>query len=809
MSITAAQLLVKVGGDTSGAENALGSLNSKLSGAAKGMAKTGVALSAAFTAPVMGIAAASLNAAAQFEQSFNMLGVVSGASESAMASLQAQALELGRATSFSAGEAAEAMLELSKAGMSTEQVSSSIAGVLDLAAASGMGLAQSAETVANSLNAFNLEASQAAMVSDLLAAAANASSVDMTDLTAAFRMSSAVFASSGQSIQDMTTALALLGNNALKGSDAGTSLKTMMMRLTAPTDEAARAMNDLGVNVFTAEGAMRPFGDIVADLGSAVSGLTDKQKAQAMATIFGADAVRAANILVAEGTSGWNEMSAAVTAAGAAQEAAGARMSGLTGAMEYLKGSIDSLLISVGLPFLDFLGGILRGVADAASAFGTLSPPVQQLIFVMAGLAAVAGPVLLALSGVAAALSLLLSPMGLVVAAVAGLGLAFATDFMGIRTAVMNVVNAVRPHFEQLLSWIDSASQGDWGPLKAGLQGTLQSVKATIEAFSWSDFITPLQDWSTYITTVAWRDYVTNLDWKAIITTVLDWGTFIPALLWNSFVAVMDFATYVNVLVWKEFISKLTWSNIVTALTNWDDFVGSVDWSGHIAALTDWAQFIGTVWWESFITKANLPAFVTMVDWGQFITAITDWRSYIPSLTWPVMIQEFSWSVFVPNLDWPSAVGFFEWEDFVPRLAWPEGIFGFSWGDFIPDLNWPSATQTFSWSTFVPNVNWPLDKIRSFDWSRFIPTIRWPAGLGAGKPSENASGTNFFGGGLTWVGERGPELVALPHGSRIYDSVTSTQMAGGITVNINNPVMKSDMDIESLAYRLRQELRRA
>ena len=275
-------------------------------------------------------------------------------------------------------------------------------------------------------------------------------------------MASAVFASNGQSIEDLTTAMALLGNNAMKGSDAGTSLKTMLMRLTAPTDEAAAAMSGLGINVYDAQGNMRDLPAIMADLQQAMYGtnevsvttsnltaeqsermeylrgiiaktqrkladyasglagvaqsendkvvatdrlnrelaaaqaefsalagvggttttmlktLTEEERNAALATIFGADAIRAVNILLSEGETGWTEMAAAVGKEGAAAEVAGARMQGFGGAMEYLKGSIDSFLISTALPFLDNLSGIVRTAADAITSLGGLPEPVRN-----------------------------------------------------------------------------------------------------------------------------------------------------------------------------------------------------------------------------------------------------------------------------------------------------------------------------------------------------------------------------------------------------------------------------------------------
>jgi TP901 family phage tail tape measure protein len=165
------------------------------------MRKAGTAMSLGVTAPLAGIATAAISSAADFEQSMNVMAQVTGATGDQMATLQAQALNLGAVTSFSAGEAAEAMLELGKAGLAPDEIMGAIAGTMDLAAAGGLDLAQAATIAANAMNAFQLPAEKVTDVANMLAAAANASSVDVTDLAAGVQMAGAVFASNGQSVE--------------------------------------------------------------------------------------------------------------------------------------------------------------------------------------------------------------------------------------------------------------------------------------------------------------------------------------------------------------------------------------------------------------------------------------------------------------------------------------------------------------------------------------------------------------------------------------------------------------------------------
>ena len=544
-----------------------------VSSLADSMRKAGTAMSLGVTAPLVGIAATAIDSAADFEQSLNIMAQVSGATADQMAQLQQQALDLGASTSFSAGEAAQAQLELAKAGMKPMEVFAAMPGVLDMAAAGGMGVAQAAEIAANAVNTFGLEASSTTDIANMLAAAANASSVDITDLAAGMAMAGSVFASAGQSIDDLNIAMALLGNNGIKGSDAGTSLKTALMRLTAPTDEAAAALADLGVNVFDAQGNMREFPDILADLqqglygtnavtvtssnltaeqakrmeylkstisktqtqlanyASGVAGvaqsendkivaqdrlnrtltaaqaeyaqlaaiggttstvmktLTEEQRQQALSTIFGADAIRSISVLLSEGTDGWNEMADAIGVAGAATDVANSRMKGMRGAIEYLKGSIDSFLIGAALPYLDMMGNFVRMTADGLTAIGSLPRPLMDAAVAFGAVLAAAGPLMLAITSISAAIGFLLSPVGLLVAGVA----AVAAGFVLWQQNFGNVQGRAAALAGMLKDMAESTTGIDFDAIIEGLRAFGNYISAIVED---GDY---LNDWLTHL----------------------------------------------------------------------------------------------------------------------------------------------------------------------------------------------------------------------------------------------------------------------------------------------------------------------
>lgn len=448
---------------------------------AQTMRNVGQTMTTTLSLPILGVMGAGLKAAAGFEQSMNQIQVVGGVAGDAMASLNAKALQLGAETSFSAGEAAQGMLELAKAGLDADEVMASIAGTLDLAAAGNLGVGQAAEITANAMNAFSLPAEDATRVANLLAAAANSSSVEVTDMAQAFQMSASVFGANKVPIDQLATAIAILGNNGLKGSDAGTSMKTMLMRLTAPTKEAAGEMQALGLQVYEADGSMRSFQDILGDLGTVTANLTDEQRNMALTTIFGADAIRAANILIKEGAGEFDTMMGSVNQAGAATEVANARMKGLAGAIQYIQGTIESLMIGAFQPFLQGLGDMIRGVADAMAAFGNLPQPVINAVLAFLAVLGVAGPIIFALGQIGVVMGALLSPIGLVTLGLAGLAAAFAGDLGGIRTVTGNLANYVTMVLDAGAA--SAETQEALGLLPAPLQRIVAPIGQVIDGF--------------------------------------------------------------------------------------------------------------------------------------------------------------------------------------------------------------------------------------------------------------------------------------------------------------------------------------
>lgn len=368
-------------------------LGKKLKDVGGDMQDFGKSWSTHVTAPLAGIAAVSLKVAGDFEQTMNVLQVNAQASEKQVGKLRDMAIEFGQKTVFSAGEAADAMLELSKGGLNVAAIEGgALASTLALAATEGMGLADAATIVVQSMNTFGLSANDTAKVVDVLAAGAVASTAGVEDLAAGLKYVGSTAAQFKVGVTDSVTALAALNNAGLDSSTAGTSLNRFLLGLTGSTKKSAEGIKSLGMEFYNAKGQLKPMQEIIKELDLGMKGLTDQERIQAMKQIFGVEGMRAGNILLAEGVEGYKKLRGEIDKSGVAQEMADARMKGLKGALEQLKGSLETAAIAIGTimaPVVQDLAKFIQGLVDK---FTSLPEGVQRTIIIIGALVAAIGP---------------------------------------------------------------------------------------------------------------------------------------------------------------------------------------------------------------------------------------------------------------------------------------------------------------------------------------------------------------------------------------------------------------------------------
>lgn len=334
-----------------------------------------IALGAGIAAAV-GVAVKSF---ADFDKQMSSVRAATQASSGDMDLLRAAALKAGKDTQYSAVEAAQGITELAKAGVSTKDIlAGGLTGALNLAAAGEMNVSDAAQIAASTLVQFHLKGSQVAHVADLLAAGANKAMGEVSDLGFALRQAGPIASQMGLSVDDTVTALTELASAGMTGSDAGTSLKTMLMALVPTSNSASDAMKNLGLKFFDAKGNMKSFSAIAEELKTKLGGLSKEQQIAALKTIFGSDAYRAAAIVMEGGADAANKWKKEISASGYAAEVARTKTDNLTGDIERLQGSLETAAISAGSGLNTSLRGLTQGLTSTIDAFNNLPPNVQE-----------------------------------------------------------------------------------------------------------------------------------------------------------------------------------------------------------------------------------------------------------------------------------------------------------------------------------------------------------------------------------------------------------------------------------------------
>ena len=351
-------------------------------------------------AAVVGGLGMAISKSMDFEKSMSAVSAATGATVGTLGDLREAAMKAGADTQYSATEAADAITEMAKAGVSAKDImGGGLKGALALAAAGQLDVADAAGIASVAMTQFSLTGKDLPHVADLLAAGAGKAMGSVGDLGAALNQSGLIASAAGLSIEETTGTLSAFASAGLIGSDAGTSFKTMLQALQAPSGKAAELMSDLGINMYDTQGNMLGVSDMAGVLHDKLSGLTEEQRNSALATIFGSDAVRAANVLYKEGAAGIAEWTNKVNDQGYAAEQARKLNDNLAGDLERLGGSFDTLLISLGSgaqgplrELVQALGGIVDGVTWVVDAFSSIPGPVKVALATLAAVKLLGGP---------------------------------------------------------------------------------------------------------------------------------------------------------------------------------------------------------------------------------------------------------------------------------------------------------------------------------------------------------------------------------------------------------------------------------
>ena len=705
---------------------------------------------------------ASVKMAGDYEQGLNIFKSVSGATAQQMAMVAAKARELGQDASLpgvSARDAANAMTELSKAGLSVNDTLAASKGVMSLAKAGQIDVADAATIAAQALNAFKLKGSDAGKVADVLANGANASATDIRGLSLGLQQSAAVASQFGVSLEDTVTTLGLFANRGMQGSDAGTSLKTMLISLANPSKKASELMRTLGINAYDASGKFVGMRQLAQNLQNGLKGLSEEQKQQALATIFGTDAFRAAAFLADSAGKSYDDMSKAVGRSGAAMDLAKAQNSGFNGALDNLKSTLETVGTDIGMKLLPPLTKIIKELANSGiiEAFGAALTALTPIISYVASLFIAlkinqvigwfgglfvkvkeAGGAFKYLAGVISK-----NPIGLIVTAIA-IVIPLLIDLEQRFHIFSNAVEWIKTAWNGMVEWFTGIFNGI-GQALSNVWQAITTAFNNVTAF--------LQQWGPTILAIMFWPFSLLI---GLVITFKDQIMAVLNALWGGISAGFQ------------------------AVTSFIQTVFQVASSVVMAVWSPIAGFFGGVW-------AQIRGIFSGV--GNFFGAVFGWAANAASGALNSIIG-------VASGVYNAIASFFR-----PIGTVAGNMIG---GTIRGVVNGIIGMVQNGLNSFISMINGAAGIINK------IPGVHIPGIPHVGLP-RLAFGAKNYAGGVTLVGERGPELVNLPKGADVY---TATQTAnafrnsrgGGGGVTIQHMEVHNDVDahnvIEQIGWRL-------
>lgn len=338
-------------------------------------------ITAAATAATAAFIKSSLDVTKEFDTSMSQVAATLGYSveelnnSSSTAAQNMQKLrdfaqEMGRTTVFSARQAAEALNYMALAGYDADTSIKMLPNVLNLAAAGSMELATASDMVTDAQTALGLSLDQTSTMVDQMAKAASRSNTSVAQLGEAILTVGGTARYMQGGTQELTTVLGVLADNGIKGAEAGTHLRNMLLRISAPTSNGIALLNQLGVKIFDADGKMRNFAEIFPDLNKAMADFTDEQRIQAFSELFNVRDMSTATALLETTTERWAELGTEIeNSADAAKIMAAVQLDNLEGDMTLFQSALEGAQIQLGKKLEPTLRKIVQWATENIGPF--------------------------------------------------------------------------------------------------------------------------------------------------------------------------------------------------------------------------------------------------------------------------------------------------------------------------------------------------------------------------------------------------------------------------------------------------------
>lgn len=354
-------------------------------------AQVGAGMTKSISIPLIGAGIASVKTAADFEQAMSKVQAITQSTGEDMDKMKRFARDMGKSTVFSATESAQAMTYLGMAGWDTQQMMAGLPGVLNLAASNGTDLALTADIVTDSLSGFGMEASEAGRMADVMAAASTSANTNVEMMGETFKYVAPIAGALGYEIEDVALVTGLMANAGVKGSQAGTAMRSAFTRLAKPTKEVSKGLEQIGLKAKDLEGL--ELYEQLEILRRGFDGLSETQKVQAGASIFGTEAMSGMLAVMNASPEEFGKLQKAIDeSAGLAEKMAGIMTDNLKGSLEETGGEIEEAAITIGNILVPAIRNVVDAVGDFVGKFNELKPETQEkIVYALMKLAAL-GP---------------------------------------------------------------------------------------------------------------------------------------------------------------------------------------------------------------------------------------------------------------------------------------------------------------------------------------------------------------------------------------------------------------------------------
>ncbi|WP_161567290.1 phage tail tape measure protein [Acidilutibacter cellobiosedens] len=752
---------------------ALEPIGNKMQDIGKGMESVGKDLTKTVTLPIAGIGAAAIKIGMDFEESMSKVKAMSGATGEEMVLLEQAARDAGASTSKSAKDAADALGFMALAGWDSTTSMEALMPVLRLSEAGNIDLAKASSLVTDSMSAMGLTTQELPGYLNIVAQTARSSNTDIDQMAEAYLKVGGTLRGLGVPLEESALALGLLANSGIKGSEAGTALNAVMTNLTAPTGRAKQALEELSFSAFDSEGNFKGLENVLFDLKDKLAGMTEEQRNTYLAMIGGKEHVKDLNALLNGLDDSYDDLTASIKESdGALEDVAKTMQDNNKGSLTALKSAIEEL----GLKIYDVLKPSIANIIEAIQGFidklNSLSPAQQETIVKLGLLVAAIGPALLIFGKIITVVGSAITAFSTISTAVAGAGGAIAALTGPIGIAIAAITAIIGIGVTLYMNWdtikekaglLKETISEKWNDIKENTSEAWENVKITVSE-KWDDVKTNTSETLTNIKTgvsEGWENIKTNTSetWDTIKTNTSE--------SWDNI---------------KTTISD-KWETIKT---NTSDTLNNINSS--ISEKWDSVKTKTSETWENLKTD-------TSTSWGFIKDKIDEHGGGIKGILGTYMD------------------GY--------KLVWETGLNAMNTitGGKFNDM---AEKVKGAFNRIKEGIQSGLDKIKDWNNQRvenkeatFTTRIREvfeTVGNKVKNIGRNAQGTDYWRGGLTWVGERGPELVNLPRGSKVLSNEKLMEMIKGkgqtntnnsnLTIHIDNFNNNTDKDIEQLAYEL-------